>query len=90
MTDSDFQRIQAVCDDKALTHFPPIIRQIQVEGARMNPIVTSCTGAGAAMRCGTSGGQYEPPKFAPVDDNQAARAQDVRNCLFDNGWRLIQ
>jgi len=87
-SDADFQKTKAVCDDRAMLHFPISIRQIEIEGARMNPGVTNCTwsGSGGTMHCGTSGGQYEPPRFASVDDNQTARNQDVRKCFFDNGW----
>lgn len=89
-SDGDFQKMKAVCADKAMLHFPPIIRQIEIEGARMNPVVTSCSGSGVTMRCGTSGGQYTPPTYAPVDDNQTARDQDTRKCFFDNGWRPVE
>lgn len=83
----DFASAEKACQQRAAEKYPPIVRQIQVEPARTTPLVTSCSGVGASLRCGMSGGQYVPPRFMPVDDNALMREQEARACLREKGWR---
>ncbi|MFA4994197.1 MAG: hypothetical protein WC521_02710 [Bdellovibrionales bacterium] len=85
-TEQDFEKMKLSCDNQALKRFPILLRQIQIEGERMTPFSTRCTGSGPTLSCSTSGGQYVPPTYAPMDDNRAAREAATRRCYIENGW----
>ena len=89
-TDADFQTMKSTCEARASTRFPFILGQIQTEEGHSNPMVTKCSGSGASTRCSTSGGQYMPPRYLPVDDNKEARDQATRKCLLENDWRPVE
>jgi hypothetical protein len=42
------------------------------------------------VNCFTTGGQYMPPVYMPVDQNQAGRNSGVRSCLFAAGWQPVK
>jgi len=43
-------------------------------------------GTGYAVNCYTTGGQYSPPAYMMVDQNQGARNSAVKSCLYAAGW----
>jgi hypothetical protein len=89
-TDADFQDMKSTCGAQALARFPVVLRQMQAEEGHANPVVTKCSGSGASIRCTTSGGQYVPPRYLPVDDNKETRDRATRKCLIENGWRPVE
>jgi len=86
-TSADFEAAQSACEKQALTRYPVLLRQVLVREGFSIPLSTRCSGFGATTRCATTGGQYEPPSYMPVDDNAEKRAQGLRDCLLEKGWR---
>jgi hypothetical protein len=86
----DFQAMKSSCENSSRLRFPPMLRLVQNEDEHTTPITTTCSGAGAARVCSTSGGRYVPPTFSSVDDNKSARDQATRACFLENGWRPVK
>lgn len=89
-TEMEFDAVRSVCTSQANLRFPPMMRQVQISNGYMTPEVTNCSGNDHFTNCRTTGGQYVPPSTMAVDDNEAGRNQDVRACLFENGWQPVK
>jgi hypothetical protein len=89
-TAAEFDATRTACSVRAQTMFPPLIRTTLVQPGYYAPSQTNCTGSGPQRRCTTTGGHWVPPSYASVDDNQNARRQQVRSCLFTAGWRPVE
>lgn len=89
-TEQDFEAAKAACNAQAAAHFPPLMRPVQLNNGYTTPVTTDCHGHGNEVHCVTSGGQYVPPSTTFVDDNEAAREQDVHACFFQNGWQMMK
>jgi len=89
-TEQDFEATKAACFSRASYRFPPLIRLVPVSNAYTTPVTTNCNSDRHSTSCTTSGGQFVPPTMAEVDDNQSARDQDMRACLFEKGWHIVK
>jgi hypothetical protein len=85
-TEAEFEGTKAACAGKAYSQFPPAPQQLLIMAGYMTPLQTQCFGSGYSMNCNTTGGQYIPPSYMTVDNNQSARNASVRGCFFEHGW----
>ncbi len=84
---SEFQSTEAVCQSRAYSQLPPMLQRVQIGSAYVTPVRTSCTNYGYTADCVSTGGQYIPPSYIMVDQNESARNGASRSCLFSAGWR---
>jgi hypothetical protein len=63
---------------------------VMVNAGYVTPIQTICNGYGNAVSCTQIGGQFYPPAYVTVDQNQGARQSAVRSCLFQAGWQPMK
>jgi hypothetical protein len=89
-TGTEFEATKSACEVQAYSQFPPVMQQVMLTSGYTTPIQTSCSGTGYAVNCLTTGGQYMPPVYMPVDQNQAGRNSAARSCLFAAGWRPVK
>lgn len=89
-TQVEFEATKAACQAQAYTQFPPVPQQVMITTGYTTPLQTSCNGLGFAVNCFTTGGQYVPPAYITVDQNNAARNSGFRACLFAAGWQPVK
>ncbi len=85
-TETEFEGTKAACNSQSYQQFPPMMQQVMTMQGHTNPMQTSCNGTGSFVNCYTTGGDYVPPVYMPVDQNQGARNSAVRSCLMNAGW----
>jgi hypothetical protein len=86
-TPSELEATKAVCERQSFAEFPPMPQQVMVGTGYVTPMQTSCTAVGYTTSCVQTGGQFIPPSYALVDQNQGARQSAVRACLYQAGWQ---
>jgi hypothetical protein len=86
-TEAEFNATNAGCSSKAYSQFPPAPRQVMLLAGYTTPIQTNCYTVGYSVQCTTTGGQYIPPTYINVDDNETPRGNAVTSCLYTAGWR---
>nr|WP_294519150.1 hypothetical protein [uncultured Rhodopila sp.] len=86
-TPAEFEAAKANCQTRAYADFPPALRQVMVSPGYTTPLQTVCNGGPNASNCIMTGGQYSPPSFMMVDQNEAGRNSAARSCLFAAGWQ---
>ena len=89
-TPAEFEATKAACQAQAYSQFPPMPQQVMITTGYTTPLQTSCAGSGYAVNCFTTGGQYVPPAYITVDQNNAARNSGLRSCLFAAGWQPVK
>jgi hypothetical protein len=89
-TPAEFEGAKAGCNTQSYAMFPPMMQQVMVMAGYVTPVQTSCSGGGYAVNCFTTGGNYVPPLYVPVDQNQGARNSAVRSCLMTAGWQPVK
>ena len=89
-TEQDLDAAKSSCFTRASAQFPPLVRLVPVTDGYTTPVTTNCSSGRNSTSCTTSGGQYVPPTMGQVDDNQKARDQAVRACLFEHGWHIAK
>jgi hypothetical protein len=88
-TEMDFEAIRSICTTRSNMRFPPLLHQVWVDMGYRSPIVTRCDKRRHSFTCSTYGGYYEPPRLVTIDSNTDPRHEDVRACLFENGWQPV-
>jgi hypothetical protein len=88
-TADQFEALHTACLSRAYQRFPPRVHQIVITPASRTAVTETCLPRldGRGQSCTRTGGIYSPPVYSTVDDNDGARDQSVRACLFENGWR---
>ncbi len=89
-TTAEFDATKSTCGVQAYSQFPPMMQQVMLTAGYTTPMQTSCSGTGYAVNCFTTGGQYMPPVYMSVDQNEAGRNSAVRACLFAAGWQPVK
>jgi hypothetical protein len=89
-TEVEFEGAKASCNTRSFAEFPPMPQQIMIMAGYTTPIQTSCSGGVYAVNCFTTGGNYVPPSYVTVDQNQGARNSSVRSCLMTAGWQPVK
>jgi hypothetical protein len=89
-TQLEFEATKSACQTQAFAQFPAMPQQVMLTTGYITPVQTSCAGSGYAVNCFSTGGQYVPPAYVTVDQNQGARNSAVRSCLFEAGWRPVK
>ena len=89
-TKAEFEATESGCESQSYMQFPPMMQQMMISAGYTTPIQTSCSGTGYVVNCFTTGGQYIPPAYMPVDQNRSARDSAVRSCLFSAGWQPVK
>jgi hypothetical protein len=87
---AEFEVAKAGCNTQSYSMFPPMMQQIMVTSGYTTPMQTNCTNVGYSVSCFTTGGNYVPPVYMPVDQNQRARNSAVRSCLMTAGWQPVK
>lgn len=85
-SEAEFEGTKASCASRAYSRFQPVMQSVQIGSGYTTPLQTQCFGTGYNVQCTSTGGQYTPPASIMVDQNNNARSQDVRSCLFEQGW----
>jgi hypothetical protein len=85
-TEAEFEGTKSACDGRSYSQFPPAPQQIMIMAGYVTPMQTQCYGSGYYVNCNTTGGQYIPPSYMTVDNNQRPRDAAVRSCFFEQGW----
>jgi hypothetical protein len=67
--------------------FMPVMGAVALGSGYNAPVNTMCHGYGYMLNCTSTGGGYVPPTTLPVDYNANARNEDIRACLYENGWQ---
>jgi len=62
------------------------MHQVMTSPGYTTPLQTSCTPVGYSVNCFTTGGNFVPPSYMLVDQNQDARNSAFRSCLYAAGW----
>lgn len=88
-SEMDFEATRTICTSRANMRFPPRLRQIWVDSGFRSPIVTRCYERLYSFACRSYDGYYFPPRPITIDENAEPRHEDVRACLFENGWRPV-
>nr|WP_294510637.1 hypothetical protein [uncultured Rhodopila sp.] len=86
-TPAEFEAAKAACQSQAYAQFRPVMQQVMVSPGYVTPLQTICNGGQYGTNCYTTGGQYLPPSFMMVDQNEAGRNSAARSCLFAAGWQ---
>jgi hypothetical protein len=86
-TAEEFHAASASCQARATSQYPPFFQPVMVSNGYVTPVQTSCTRYGYTTNCISTGGQYVPPAYVNVDQNQNARADAAQACLMAQGWR---
>jgi len=89
-TSVEFEGTKAACNAQSYAQFPPMPQQIMIMGGYTTPVQTSCSGAGYTVNCYSTGGNYVPPAYVTVDQNQNARSSGFRSCLMTAGWQPVK
>jgi hypothetical protein len=89
-TPAAFEGTKAACTTQSYAMFPPVMQPVMMSPGYVTPMQTICNGDGHFANCFTTGGNYVPPMFVPVDQNQGARNSAVRSCLMAAGWRPVK
>jgi hypothetical protein len=89
-TPLQFEQTKSFCTTQSYGMFPPVMQPLMVSPGYVMPLQTTCFGGGHAVNCFTTGGDYIPPTFVPVDQNQGARNSAVRSCLMATGWQPVK
>jgi hypothetical protein len=87
---AEFEGAKEGCNTQSYSMFPPMMQQIMVTSGYMTPMQTNCTNVGYSVSCYTTGGNYVPPVYMPVDQNQGARNSAFRSCLMTAGWQPVK
>ena len=86
-TAAEFDATKAACNSRSYSQFPPAITQVMLTAGYTTPMQTICNPSGyGSVSCYTTGGNYMPPVYMPVDQNQGARNDAARSCLYSAGW----
>src|SRR4051812_43587358 len=85
-TKEEFEATKAACNSQSYAQFPPIMQQIMVSPGYTTPAQTTCTSRGQSVDCYSTGGNYVPPSYVLVDQNDSARDSAFRSCLYAAGW----
>jgi hypothetical protein len=85
-TEAEFEATKSACQSRSYSQFPPMPEQVLIMAGYTTPMQTQCSGAGYYSNCYTTGGQYIPPSYMTVDNNQAPRNSANRSCFFEHGW----
>lgn len=89
-TPVEFEGTKAACNAQSYSEFPPMPQQIMIMAGYVTPVQTSCTGSGYSVNCFSTGGNYVPPAYVTVDQNQNARNSGFRSCLMTAGWQPVK
>lgn len=89
-TSSEFEGTKAACIGQSYSQFPPMPQQIMVNAGYTTPMQTSCSGGGYSVSCFTTGGNFVPPSYVTIDQNQTARNSSFRSCLMTAGWQPVK
>ena len=87
-TDADIQIAKGRCQVHAYGQVPVAPASTIVGGGYVSPMVTTCSGAGHAATCVTSGGFYTPPSVVNYDANRGIRNEVFAACMQADGWSL--
>lgn len=85
-TEADFEIAQSHCEARSQGQFPPAMMRTMSTAGYTTPVKTNCQNSGTNTNCNTTGGQYIPPTYRMVDQNEDARDRAVAACLLENGW----
>jgi len=83
---NEFDATKSYCTSRASQKFPPMMGSVALGYGYNAPTSTMCNGYGNMVNCTTMGGGYQPPPTLPVDYNANARNEEIRACLYENGW----
>jgi hypothetical protein len=86
-SESDFEVMRGQCNARAYHRFPPLVRRTLSTEGHYDPVTTRCVTKGNTTECTKTGGQWVPPTYTTVDDNEDPREQDLHSCFFENGWK---
>jgi hypothetical protein len=86
-TKAEFEGTKAACEGRAYSQFPPMMQQVQLTSGYTTPLQSICTPIGYSVSCYTTGGQYVPPAFMNIDQNETGRTAALRSCLYQAGWQ---
>lgn len=89
-TPAEFEATKAACQGRAFSQFPPVLQQIQLTAGYVTPVHTNCVPIGYSVSCTSTGGQYVPPAYMTVDQNQSGRGAAFRSCLYQAGWQPVK
>jgi hypothetical protein len=85
-TKVEFDATKSTCTGRSYSQFRPVMQQVQISSGYTTPMYTTCNSYGYSASCYTTGGDYVPPAFIPVVQNQSARKSAVESCLYGAGW----
>lgn len=89
-TSVEFEATKAACISQSYSQFPPMPEQIMIMAGYVTPVQTTCSGGGYTVNCFSTGGNYIPPAYVTVDQNQNARNSGFRSCLMTAGWQPVK
>ncbi len=89
-TSAEFEATKAACTSQAYEQFAPNMRQVEISRGYTTPMQTNCTGFGNSVNCSTTGGQYMPSVYVPIDMNEGQRNGASRSCLIIAGWQPVK
>ena len=85
-TEADLKIVTSHCEALALQDFPPLLRTELVAAGYTTPLVTTCQNTANRIDCVSKGGDFVPPRFRTVDDNEDRRERAVDACRIEAGW----
>jgi hypothetical protein len=89
-SERDFEVMRGQCNARSYQRFPPLVRQTVSQQGHYTPVTSKCETKGSTTECTKTGGNWVPPSYSTVDDNERPREEDTRACFFENGWAPVE
>jgi hypothetical protein len=86
----EFEVMRGQCNARGYQRFPPLVRTSLSQEGHYAPVTNRCVTKGNSTECTKTGGQWVPPSYTTVDDNERPRDEDIRSCFFENGWAPVE